>query len=417
MAATTAHGATEAGTSARGRWGLLLLACWTVLINSWAWTMIAPLGPAEISDIELTGAERTVLVAVPLLTGAFGAVPIGAMTDRHGGHTMFPVVSFLAFFPTLYLAFMDDSFTFMVAGALVLGAAGTALAVAVPAVAAWFEPSRRGLVTGIVGAATGGVALSALATPPLVGAIGRTATFLFLAALLLVTGVVTLLCSRDAPGMGTTDEVVWERVRYAREREATRRVWPPYALAFGGFLAMVIYLPAYLRNVHGTAPRDAVVHAGAFAVAAVAARPLGGYLGDRFGPRPVLIAGFGAAAALTLAAALDTDAGAAATITFVLLAFALGLAAGAACTLMTQMVEPRDLGVTTGLATAAAVLTGLVMAVLMGAAQVLTDSYLIGLLILAVAALAAALAGAAAPGRRPPGRREPAEPRSRGERA
>jgi MFS transporter, NNP family, nitrate/nitrite transporter len=403
MGAMTVHGATVAETSTRGRWIRMALAFWAVLVNAWAWTLLAPLGPAAMADVELSGAEHLVLVAVPLLAGAFAAIPVGALTDRHGGQTMFPVVCFLAFFPTLYLAFMDTSFTFMVAGALVLGVAAAAPAVAVPAIAAWYGPSVRGLVTGVVGAALGGVALSALITPPLADTIGRDVTYLMVAGLLLITGVLTLLFSRDAPGRDTSDDLVGARVRAAREREATRRVWPPYALAFGGFLAMVVYLPTYLRDVYGTTPRDAVLHAGAFALAAVAARPLGGYLADRLGPRLVLITAFVVAAVLVLVLALDPDAGAPATLILVLLAFALGLAAGAAFGLMTRLVEPRELGVTTGLASGAAVLTGLLIAVVMGASHALTDSYLIGLLILAAAALAAALAAAAlsGPGRPP----------------
>jgi NNP family nitrate/nitrite transporter-like MFS transporter len=411
MGAMTEHGATVAGTSTRGRAVRLALAFWAVLLNTWAWTMLIPLAPGNMADIELSGAERTILVVVPLLTGAFGAIPVGALTDRHGGQTMFPVVCFLAFFPVLYLAFMDTSFTFMVAGALALGVAGTAVAVAVPATAAWYARSHRGLVAGIAGAATGGVALSGLINPPLADTIGRNWTFLMIAGLLAVTGALTLMFSRDAPGLGRnnsgrdpSEDFVGAQVRAAREREATRRVWPPYTVAFGGFLAMVIYLPTYLRDVHGTDPRDAVTHAAAFAVGAVAARPLGGYLADRFGPRPVLMSAFGVAAVLTLVVALEPATGTAATVTFVLLALMLGLAAGATFAVMTQTAEASELGVTTGLATAAGVLGALGAAVLMGAAHALTGSYLTGLLILAVAALAAALSGAIVPERRPPGR-------------
>jgi MFS transporter, NNP family, nitrate/nitrite transporter len=47
-------------------------------------------------------------------------------------------------------------------GGFFLGVAGTAFAVGVPFVNAWFPPQRRGLAIGIFGAGMGGTAISAL---------------------------------------------------------------------------------------------------------------------------------------------------------------------------------------------------------------------------------------------------------------
>ncbi|XVQ15287.1 MFS transporter [Spirillospora sp. CA-255316] len=390
-------GATAAATSMRGRRLYLALAAWAVLADSWAWTMIGPLGPGYAASLGLSTAEISLLSAVPLVTGALGAVPVGALTDRYGGQVMFAVVGFLAFFPVLYLAFMDTSFTFMVAGALALGVAGTAFAVGVPFCNAWYEPARRGLVTGVVGAAAAaGVALSALLLPWLADAAGRTPTYLATAAVVALTAAAMLLLTRDAPGWQTSEDLVGPRVRAARGLPVTRRAWPPYALAFGGFLAMPLYLPTYLREVYGADPCDAAAQAAAFALAAVAGWPVGGFLADRIGPRRLLVDALGLAAALTLVITAGPAAGIAEALSFTLLAFALGLAAGSVFALVARWTEPSRVGAVTGLAGVAGVLAAFVPALLLGGVHAITGSYVIGLLLLACAALAGVLHAAIA---------------------
>ena len=58
----------------------------------------------------------------------------------------------------------------LLVGGFFLGIAGTAFAVGVPFVNAWFPPERRGLAIGIFGAGMGGTAISALTTVKLVTA-------------------------------------------------------------------------------------------------------------------------------------------------------------------------------------------------------------------------------------------------------
>ncbi|MFC5745550.1 MFS transporter [Actinomadura rugatobispora] len=390
-------GATAADTSPRGRHAYLALAAWAVLVDCWAWTMIGPLAPGYAADLGLSTAEVSLLSAVPLVAGALGGVPVGALTDRYGGQVMLAVVGFLAFFPVLYLAFMDTSFTFMVAGALALGVAGTAFAVGVPFCNAWYEPARRGLVAGVVGAAaSAGIALSALLVPWLADAAGRTATYLATAAVVGLTAAAMLLFTRDAPGWQTSEDLVGPRVRAARRLPVVRRAWPPYALAFGGFLAMPLYLPTYLREVYGTDPGAAAAQAAAFALGAVVAWPAGGFLADRIGPRRLLVDALGLAAALTLVITAGPAAGIAEAVSFTLLAFALGVAAGGVFALVARCTEPSRTGAVTGLAWAVGVPAAFVPALLLGAAHAITGSYVIGLLLLACAALAGVLHAAIA---------------------
>ena len=60
-----------------------------------------------------------------------------------------------------------------------------------------------------------------------------------------------------------------------------------YFLAFGGFVAMFLYLPKLLTGVHDLTKADAGARAG-FALLAVIGRPTGGVLADRIGAARVL---------------------------------------------------------------------------------------------------------------------------------
>ena len=73
----------------------LMLALATVgfAINFWAWALLSPLAPRFKDLLALSGSQQALLVAVPVLVGSLGRIPVGALTDRFGGRVMFPLVS------------------------------------------------------------------------------------------------------------------------------------------------------------------------------------------------------------------------------------------------------------------------------------------------------------------------------------
>ncbi|MFJ3952646.1 hypothetical protein ACIPXV_21835 [Streptomyces libani] len=62
----------------------LLLATTGCAVTFWAWSLLSPLGHTFRTGLSLTGTEVAALVAAPLLVGALGGVPVGALTDRFG---------------------------------------------------------------------------------------------------------------------------------------------------------------------------------------------------------------------------------------------------------------------------------------------------------------------------------------------
>jgi NNP family nitrate/nitrite transporter-like MFS transporter len=50
-------------------------------------------------------------MAVPVIVGSLGWIPVGALTDRLGARRMFPTVALLTVLPVLYLGHFADSLT------------------------------------------------------------------------------------------------------------------------------------------------------------------------------------------------------------------------------------------------------------------------------------------------------------------
>ena len=375
----------------------LMLAMATIgfAVNFWAWALISPLGPlfrATGSLGTLSESDVALLVAVPVVVGSLGRILVGGLTDRYGGRVMFPVISGLTILPILFLAFVAlDSYLLLLVGGFFLGIAGTSFAVGVPFVNAWFPPERRGLAIGVFGAGMGGTAISALTTVRLTDQLGAKAPFLITAAVLSTYAVAAWLVMRDAPGRVVPTTSLVSRIAANARLPITWQACLLYAVAFGGYVAFSVYLPAYLKTAHQLTPADAANRMAGFVLVAVAMRPVGGWLADRLGPVPVLASGFGVVVVGAAVSAGNAPLHGIGTIAFLAMAAALGSGSGATFALIAQVTEPSRVGGVTGLVGAAGGLGGFVPPLLMGYVYGRTESYAIGLWMLCVTAALALL--------------------------
>ena len=168
-------------------------------MNFWAWNLLGPLAPTYRELLGLSPFQVSLLVAVPTLVGALARIPIGALTDRYGGRTMFTAVTALTIAPVLFLS-VTDAYTALLAGGFFVGLGGASFAVGIPFVNAWVAPERRGLALGIYGAGNVGTAVSGFVSPPIAQSLGLPAPYLVVAAVLAVMAVVFAIFGRDAPG-------------------------------------------------------------------------------------------------------------------------------------------------------------------------------------------------------------------------
>jgi Nitrate/nitrite transporter len=69
-----------------GRAGLMLaLATAGFALNFWACALLSPLGTHFKLSLHLTDFRQALLLAVPVIVGSLGRIPVGALTDRYGG--------------------------------------------------------------------------------------------------------------------------------------------------------------------------------------------------------------------------------------------------------------------------------------------------------------------------------------------
>lgn len=376
---------------------MLTLATVGFAVSFWAWALISPLGPTMAKELDLSGFQLSLLVAVPVLVGSLGRIPAGALTDRYGARLMFPALTALTIIPVLFVGLVAHSFALLLLGGFFLGLGGTTFAVGVPFVNAWFPPERRGTAIGIFGAGTIGTAISAFSTVQIAKAWGRPAPFLIVAVALALFAVVGWRLLRDArpparsaPASGSATLSASAKVWATLKRPVTLQLSLLYALAFGGFVAFSVYLPTYLINAYQLEVGAAALRTAGFVVVAVAIRPVGGWLADRYGPPPVLVACFIGAGLCAVLAALRLQLLPAGTVAFLLLAAFLGAASGATFALVARLVDPADVGSVTGVVGAAGGLGGFVPPLVMGIIYDLNHHYFLGLMLLAIASFGVA---------------------------
>lgn len=400
MTATTATPTTPPHAELGGRTAARVLALATIgfALSFWAWALISPLGAHYADEFGLSAVQQALLVALPVVVGSLGRIPVGALTDRIGAKKMFPAVAALTIIPVLFVGLLGFNFPLVLIGGFFLGIGGTSFAVGVPLVNAWYPPARRGTAVGIFGAGTGGTAIAAFTTVHIADRYGEAVPFLVVAVLLAIYAAVARVAiveppsraaARAAADSNTTG--MWRGAWNTLKEPTTLKLSWLYAIGFGGFVAFSVYLPTYLVNAYGMERGDAALRTAGFVVLAVAMRPIGGWLSDKIGALPILAVCFGATFVFATGAALQLSLMPQGTVMFLGLGVVLGASTGATFALLAQLVDPAKVGSVTGIVGAAGGLGGFVPPLVMGAVYGETGSYSVGLALLAGVGLATAV--------------------------
>ncbi|MEV7540925.1 MFS transporter [Streptomyces sp. NPDC089915] len=372
---------------ASAAWLNLAVATVGFTLTFWAWDLIAPLASDLDERLHMSSLAQSTLVAVPVLVGSVGRVPVGALTDRYGARRLFPLVSALTIVPVLLLIPAKGSYGALLAVGFVLGLGGTTFAIGVPLVNSWFPPRHRGAALGVFGMGMGGVALSGYFTPRMYRH-GENLPFLVLAAALAAYAVVAALLLRDRPGRSVPTAPLAARLAAAGRLRVTWELSALYAIGFGGIVAFGVYLPTYLKTWYGLSPTDAGTRAAGFALVTVVFRPIGGWLADRVHPAVVTAWALGGVAVLAVLQAFDPVLAPTATVCLLLMAAGLGTAGGAVFALVARVTPQPQLGSVTGIVGAVGGLGGFVPPLVMGAVYSAQSSYSIGFMLLSDLALA-----------------------------
>jgi NNP family nitrate/nitrite transporter-like MFS transporter len=372
-------------TKKGARWRALLLATAAFAVCSAVWGLMAPLGPHFRQLYRLTATEVALLVAVPIVLGSLGRIPLGILADRYGGRRSFTILLVILLVPTA-LAGLADSYGTLLGVSFFLGLAGTAFAIGAPFVARWFPPAQQGMALGIYGMGYGGTALASFLAPRLAVGGGWPAAIWFWLPVLLGMAALFWLYGRDAPGFRGASESLAERLTVLLRHRVAWMLSLCYFLTFGGFVGLGVYLPTFLVSEYGLDLPDAGARAAGFVIVATLARPLGGTLADRRGGAPILNVVFLGVTGLAVLLALEPGM-MLMTLGFLGTAALLGLGNGAVFKMVAEHF-PRETGAVTGLVGAAGGLGGLLPPLVLGYSRDATGAYALGFMLVSGLALA-----------------------------
>ena len=273
----------------RGNARELTLATIAFALCFYAWALLGPLGPDLQDQLGLSDSQLALTISIPVVLGSLMRIPLGILTDRYGGRRVFTALMAFTPLPLVGLALFNDSWAAVLVFGFLLGFAGASFAVGVPFVNKWYPAERQGFALGHLRDRDG---------RHRAGRADR-------AADRRRDEPRRPVLDRRRPGRGDGRGLLarWRRTPRARLRgeparssrplavfrgKGAGRAWALtlfYFMAFGGFVAMFLYLPKLLVDVHDLSKTDAGARAAGFALLAVIARPLGGWLSDRIGAR------------------------------------------------------------------------------------------------------------------------------------
>lgn len=354
------------------------------------WVLLGPLGVAIASDLNLDAAQKGLMVAIPVLSGAFLRVIAGLAVDRYGPKITGIVLQSIVLLGLLGAWMMGlGNYGSVLAFGVLLGVAGASFAVALPMASRWYPPEHQGLALGIAGAGNSGTALAALFAPGLAEIFGWNAVIGLAAIPLAIAFAVFVIFAREAPNR-PAPKPLNAYFNLLKTRDAWMMMFL-YSITFGGFVGLSSSLTIFFNAEYGVGAVVAGFFTAACVFAGSFARPVGGWLADRFGGvRTLSTVYLFAIAGLTLASfQWGSPWVALAVVLFSMIA--LGTGNGAIFQIAPQRFRD-EIGVITGLVGMTGGIGGFYLASTLGFAKQATGSYQLGFLGFAGLALVALLA-------------------------
>lgn len=343
-------------------------------ISFMIWVILGATSTFIVQDLDITAAQKGMMVGIPVLGGALMRIPMGLLADYFGAKKMGVIGMALTAIPLVWGWLFANSLTEIYTLGILLGVAGASFSVALPLASRWYPREHQGLAMGIAGAGNSGTALAMLFGPRIADAYNWHVVFALALIPLILTMIIFIIFAKDPPNMSKPASVgeYWSIVQL-------KETWVFsffYSLSFGGFVGLTSYLTLFFFDQYKVSQVTAGDFVMMLTLAGSFVRPIGGYLADRIGGMKMLLFLFtGATVTVTLVGFLPSV-----TTAFVLLFFTLmffGLANGA----LFQVIPvrfPKEVGLITGFVGAAGGLGGFFLPNILGLFKHYTDSYAYG---------------------------------------
>ena len=345
------------------------------------WVLLGPLAVQIASDLQLTPAQKGLMVATPVLAGALLRIFMGVLVDQIKPK-MAGLIGQIIVMLSLLIAWLHGLQTFQHALMLGigLGFAGAAFAVALPLASRWYPPEHQGTALGIAGAGNSGTVFAALFAPGLAVAYGWNNVFGLALIPLGIALAVYLIFAKDSPDASPAKSLA-QYLNILKDKDAWWFMFF-YSVTFGGFVGLASSLTIYFNDLYALGPVVAGYCTAACVFAGSLVRPIGGWIADRIGGIRTLLTMYSISALLFFIMSLGQPTYQLALAIIIPVMAALGMGNGAVFQLVPQRFR-KEIGVMTGLVGMAGGVGGFYLAASLGYFKQSTGSYQIGLMIFA----------------------------------
>ena len=250
------------------------------------WMMFAVLGVPIKDLLQLNETQFGLLAATPVLTGSLVRLPLGLLTDRFGGRSVFFLLMLACVAPLYLISHATAYWQFLVLG-LFVGLAGGSFSVGIAYVAKWFDKENQGFAMGIFGAGNAGAAVTKFLAPALIAAGSWQLVPKVFSAILFITALLFWFLSAENKNHRSASGATLREQLSSLKDPAVWRYCQYYSIVFGGYVALALWMTKYYVQEYGFSLQSAALLAACFSLPGGVLRAVGGWMSDRWGAQSV----------------------------------------------------------------------------------------------------------------------------------
>ncbi|APV42412.1 MFS transporter [Pseudomonas frederiksbergensis] len=250
------------------------------------WMMFAVLGVPIKDLLQLNETQFGLLAATPVLTGSLVRLPLGLLTDRFGGRSVFFLLMLACVAPLYLISHATAYWQFLGLG-LFVGLAGGSFSVGIAYVAKWFDKENQGFAMGIFGAGNAGAAVTKFLAPALIAAGSWQLVPKVFSAILFITALLFWFLSAENKDHRSASGATLREQLSSLKDPAVWRYCQYYSIVFGGYVALALWMTKYYVQEYGFSLQSAALLAACFSLPGGVLRAVGGWMSDRWGAQSV----------------------------------------------------------------------------------------------------------------------------------
>lgn len=263
--------------------GTIPLATLALAVAFASWGLFAVMGVSIRDSLELSHSQFGLLLASPMVTGSLLSLPVGYLADTRGAKQVL-IISLLALIPSMIGLSLAQTYPqFLIAGAG-LGVACGVFSAGLSYTAASAPRRHAGFALGLFGMGILGAGISYYTAPLVSDAFGWRATPLWSLLPILFSALFLALMGDPSARVHRVSARGFHRFL---KRARLWRFALYFSFVFGGYIALVFWLPGFLQGSYELSLHQAATVSILFALPGSMMAFAGGWLADRIGANRV----------------------------------------------------------------------------------------------------------------------------------